>query len=161
MKTLLISNSIVFKDRRYDMTIKGSGREEVIEKALQEYRKNLESSSFLVEITPDIKLPEEVSARIPREIPDGFSLVIFECCSHNDGCPYDWRFVIVPSGSIIPDLEDRLPQYRKDRRIEKEIEIISFNDSNSLYYYKLPRGSFGLDETSGEWLPLDKVIYDY
>lgn len=153
---LAIRNTFVVSiviDENFRVEGEGATYEEAMENCLKAARALTRTR---IKIAEGVQVPEDVASRIPEEIPDGHSLVIFVRHSHNDGEAYDWRLVSVPTGSKISgrDIEGGKTVIRK------QIEMITFLDSNSGYSFKLSQGGleFGVE---GKTESIQEVAYDY
>ena len=128
---------------------KGETAEEAIENCLRQIRGSIQ---LWKEIAEDICLPLEVAERMPKEIPDGFSLVVFSrypLGRHDDG--KDWRFIAIPTGGVVTS------PGMTDRKITKAIEEVSHLGQQ---YFGVPPGSLEFVR-SGKWVPIQSgsVVY--
>ena len=148
-------NIAVF-DRFVTVTGEGANPEEAIQNCLQQVRNHI---SLVLALTESVSIPLEIVGQVPLDIPKGMVLVIFERCSHSDGEAYDWRFYAVPvHGLITASPGWYLPTCGKG--IKKPVEKISFVDTNSEYYFKLPQGSLEYTDGGG-WKPVYRATYHY
>ena len=110
----------------------------------------------MVEVVKGVELPLHVfeSDSMPRDLPKKRALVVFVCCSHNDGWPYEWRFVAVPLGSIVKGRE-----VCGNNTVITENKRISFVDCNAKYSFYLPSGSW--EYRCGKWELARQLDYEY
>jgi hypothetical protein len=87
-----------------------------------------------------------------NNLPGDCVLIIFERCSHSHGETYERRYTAVPKGVSIITPEGRTILVQKN-------QTSSFLDSNSSYYFKLPKGSW--EFVKDRWFPRRKMHYDY
>ncbi len=134
----------------------GLDLEEAVERAMAVAKEKPNDYSVSVEVAEGW-LPLEIAYKIPPA-PDGYSIVVFERCSHNDGEAYDWRFVAVVRGSVKFISH---PNFGHTVRIKEPIDICSSLDSNSDSEIKLPANSMEYSTDLLEWQPCTELAYFY
>jgi hypothetical protein len=139
------------KDNREHRVVgQGMSQEEAEQNCLQRLREELE---VLVKLAEGIAIPLGYASKVPKELPVGYQLVVFERSSHCSGDSYDWRFFAVKPGSY------RLGENRGETQVGSAPVIIHTMDSNSDVEYPLPHGS--MEYVGGQWLPSKGVAYNY
>lgn len=131
----------------------GDTEEAAAEACLAQLREELFHGIKLAE---GVILPKDVASKVPATLPDGYGLLILECCSHNNGDSYDWRFFAIRCGD-----------HSLWRSGEKYCTFVSgptpvrvlFADCNAEYEYVLPEGSY--EFVDGAWAPCRAAQYSY
>lgn len=108
-------------------------------------------------------IPVSAADKMPRQIPDGFGLLILQTCCHSSGSIGEHRFFAVPIGQ---HQTGRLNSWSGEGKLDIAIPIaveapklVSFLNSNSEYHFPLPLGSM---EWVGEaWRLTERAEYRY
>jgi len=108
-----------------------------------------------IEFCPGVFLPEHVVREIPKEVPVGLSLVVFQRVFHGEGgWPYDWRYFALPPGmhvfhDLFNDVELQV--------VHGNLHVFSTLDCNGEISYALPEGS--MEYHDGCWESASQARY--
>jgi hypothetical protein len=128
---------------------RGSSQKQAEFDCLQNLKRNLDT---LVELADGVLLPIHMVEEIPKELPMGLELVIFERSFHCSGDPYDWRFFALRPGFYSIDGQGFEVTAGRPAKVNTL-------DSNSDVTYRFPEGS--MEYVDGAWLPSTSVEYHY
>jgi hypothetical protein len=132
---------------------RGATQEEAERDCLQRVKQHLETSVVLVNHdTSRVTLPVHQMDRMPKELPEGCQLVIFERTPAGlHSKPNDWRFfALKPSTFTVEGREVEIT----DRTV-----CVHTQDAHANVTYPLPEGS--MEYVKGEWVPSAAVVYNY